>query len=40
VLPVDRFFPEMLERLPMLQPRLVGVLTDRVRRATQVQDQN
>ena len=38
VLPVERF-PEMLERLPMLQPRLVNVLTDRVRRATQVQDQ-
>jgi signal transduction histidine kinase len=38
VLPVERF-PEMLERLPMLQPRLVSVLTDRVRRATQVQDQ-
>jgi len=32
-------FPEMLERVPMLQPRLVSVLTDRVRRATQVQDQ-
>lgn len=35
-LPSDRF-PEMLERLPMLQPRLVGVLTDRVRRYTQLQ---
>src|SRR5579872_1069572 len=35
-LPVDRF-PEMLERLPILQSRLVGVLTDRVRRYTQLQ---
>ena len=35
-LPADRF-PEMLERLPMLHPRLVGVLTDRVRRYTQLQ---
>jgi signal transduction histidine kinase len=32
-------FPEMLERLPMLRPRLVGVLADRVRRATQLQGQ-
>jgi signal transduction histidine kinase len=39
MLPVERF-PEMLERLPMLRPRLVSVLTDRVRRATQIQDQN
>jgi signal transduction histidine kinase len=39
VLPADRF-PEMLERLPMLQPRLVSVLADRVRRATQLTDQN
>jgi signal transduction histidine kinase len=38
VLSAERF-PEMLERLPMLQPRLVSVLTDRVRRATQIQDQ-
>ena len=38
VLPAERF-SEMLERLPMLQPRLVSVLTDRVRRATQIQDQ-
>jgi signal transduction histidine kinase len=30
-------FPEMLARLPMLGPRLVGVLTDRVRRYTQLQ---
>ena len=37
-LPAERF-PEMLERLPMLQPRLVGVLADRVRRATHLQDQ-
>src|SRR5215510_1577644 len=35
-LPADRF-PEMLERLPVLGPRLVGVLTDRVRRTTQLQ---
>ena len=34
--PADRF-PEMLERLPMLGSRLVGVLTDRVRRYTQLQ---
>jgi signal transduction histidine kinase len=32
-------FGEMLERLPMLQPRLVSVLTDRVRRATELQVQ-
>jgi len=38
VLQAERF-PEMLERLPMLRPRLVSVLADRVRRATQVQDQ-
>ena len=38
VLPADRFH-EMLERLPMLRPRLVRVLTDRVRRATQLQGQ-
>ena len=38
VFPAARF-PEMLERLPLLQPRLVNVLADRVRRATQVQDQ-
>jgi signal transduction histidine kinase len=37
-LPVDRF-SEMLERLPMLQQRLVGVLTDRVRRVAQMQVQ-
>jgi|SRR5579871_989707 len=35
-LPAERF-AEMLERLPPLRPRLVGVLTDRVRYATQVQ---
>lgn len=35
-LPADRF-PEMLERLPMLRSRLVEVLTDRVRWATQLQ---
>jgi len=38
VFPVDRFH-EMLERLPVLRARLVGVLTDRVRRATQIQGQ-
>jgi len=38
ILPAE-CFPEMLARLPMLQPRLVGVLTDRVRRATHLQDQ-
>ena len=36
ILPVDRF-REMLERLPALGPRLVGVLTDRVRHTTQLQ---
>ena len=35
-LPAGRL-AEMLERLPMLGPRLVGVLTDRVRRSTQLQ---
>jgi C4-dicarboxylate-specific signal transduction histidine kinase len=38
VFPADRFH-EMLERFPVLRPRLVRVLTDRVRRATQVQVQ-
>jgi CRP-like cAMP-binding protein len=36
--PADRF-RELLERLPILRARLIGVLTDRVRRATQMQDQ-
>jgi signal transduction histidine kinase len=36
--PADRF-PEMLERLPVLGPRLVGMLTDRVREFTKIQDQ-
>jgi signal transduction histidine kinase len=36
--PADRF-PEMLARLPVLGPRLVGVLTDRVREFTKLQDQ-
>src|SRR5215469_16381802 len=36
--PAERFH-EMLERLPMLRARLVGVLTDRVRRSTQQQVQ-
>lgn len=31
-------FHEMLDRLPVLRPRLIGVLTDRVRRSTQLQD--
>jgi signal transduction histidine kinase len=35
-LPAGRL-AEMLEHLPMLGPRLVGVLTDRVRRSTQLQ---
>jgi signal transduction histidine kinase len=39
ILPAERF-PEMLERLPALQARLVGVLADRVRRATQMEDHN
>lgn len=32
-------FPEMLDRFPMLRPRLVSELADRIRRATQLQDQ-
>lgn len=32
-------FPEMLERLPELHARLVGVLADRVREVTKLQDQ-
>jgi signal transduction histidine kinase len=32
-------FPEMLARLPVLGPRLVAVLTDRVREFTKLQDQ-
>jgi signal transduction histidine kinase len=38
-LPISRF-PEMMTRMPMLQPRLISTLADRVRRATQWQDQN
>jgi signal transduction histidine kinase len=34
--PADRF-QEMLDRLPMLQQRLISVLTDRVRLTTQIQ---
>lgn len=34
------FFAEMLERLPELPARLVGVLTDRVRESTKAQDQH
>jgi CRP-like cAMP-binding protein len=30
-------FPEMLRRIPALEPRLVGILTDRVREATRVE---
>jgi len=32
-------FPEMLERLPVLAHRMVGLLTDRVREFTKLQDQ-
>lgn len=32
-------FPEMLARLPVLGPRLVGVLSDRIRDFTKLQDQ-
>ena len=32
-------FPEMLERMPALQPRLVGILTDRVRESTRTDQQ-
>jgi len=38
VFPADRFHA-MLERLPVLRPRLVQVLTDRVRRATRMEGQ-
>lgn len=33
------FFPEMMQRIPMLQSRLVGVLADRVREATAADQQ-
>ena len=36
--PAERF-PEMLNRLPVLGPRLVAMLTDRVREFTKLQDQ-
>jgi signal transduction histidine kinase len=36
--PAERF-PEMLHRMPVLGPRLVGMLTDRVREFTKLQDQ-
>jgi signal transduction histidine kinase len=36
--PAERF-PEMLGRMPVLGPRLVGLLTDRVREFTKLQDQ-
>jgi signal transduction histidine kinase len=32
-------FPEMLRRIPALEPRLVGVLTDRVRETTRIDQQ-
>jgi signal transduction histidine kinase len=32
-------FPEMLDRIPVLEARLVGLLTDRVREATRVEQQ-
>ncbi|MFP5286422.1 MAG: sensor histidine kinase [Thermoanaerobaculia bacterium] len=35
-LPVS-LFPEMLRRIPVLEPRLVGILTDRVREATRLE---
>ena len=37
-LPVDRF-PEMLQRIPLLAPRLVGLLSDRIREATRNEQQ-
>jgi len=36
--PKDRF-PEMMERIPQLTPRLVGVLADRIREVTRVDQQ-
>jgi len=36
--PADRF-PELLARLPVLGPRLVGLLSDRIRDFTRLQDQ-
>jgi signal transduction histidine kinase len=36
--PADRF-PEMLARIPVLGPRLVGMLSDRIRDFTKMQDQ-
>ena len=36
--PADRF-PEMLARVPVLGPRLVGLLSDRIRDFTKLQDQ-
>jgi signal transduction histidine kinase len=38
ILPADRF-PEMLARIPVLGPRLVGLLSDRIRDFTKLQDQ-
>jgi signal transduction histidine kinase len=35
----SRFFPEMLQRLPLLGERLVGMLTDRVREFTRLEQQ-
>jgi signal transduction histidine kinase len=35
-----RLFPEMLQRMPVLVERLIGVLLDRVREATRISEQN
>ena len=35
----SRFFPEMLQRMPLLGERLVGMLTDRVREFTRLEQQ-
>ncbi|HET9320943.1 MAG TPA: cyclic nucleotide-binding domain-containing protein, partial [Bryobacteraceae bacterium] len=37
-LPADRF-PDMLRRIPLLAPRLVGLLSDRIREATRNEQQ-
>jgi signal transduction histidine kinase len=39
VIPVDRF-GEMLAAIPILEPRLIGVMTDRARETTRVEQQN
>lgn len=38
-IPVDRF-REMLAAIPILEPRLIGVMTDRTRETTRVEQQN